>query len=79
MSMSNRFEVETIARQRQAELERNLRHSTRLELSSEPSVRPAQPRVNVGPVAILVGRAAVSTALAYGASVVMAMAFVMAR
>jgi hypothetical protein len=67
MNASNRFEIETLARQHQAELEHRLRTSTQLRSPQPAPVRTsAEARVRIA--AIMAGAGVMSLLIAFGLS-----------
>jgi hypothetical protein len=78
MNVSNRFEIETLARQQQAEIQRRLRGRAHLA-ELEPSAPPRHRRPRIGVALIVAATTIVSAALALGMSTMMVWGFAMLR
>ncbi len=78
MSMSNRFEVESLARKRQAELEQSLRRSAQLA-EGQPRPDRSVERARFRASLIMTATAAVSLLVALGLSSAMAFAIAVVR
>jgi hypothetical protein len=78
MNASNRFAIETLAREQQAEIQRNLqRRMHHLEL--ETTEQPARPRPGLRVTLIVAATTIVSTAVALGMSLAMSFGFAILR
>src|SRR5512146_3133786 len=74
MNASNRFAIETLARQQQTEIERNLRKRMHhIELDASDSARGGRPNLRVG--LLVAATTIVSTAVAFGMSLAMGFGF----
>ena len=73
MNMSNRFEIETVARQRQAEIEHQLRRVA-LPRDQRPAPALASMKPNVRKAMIMAGAGSLSTLIAFSVSNLMVLA-----
>ena len=78
MNASNRFEIETLARHQQADIERNLHRAGRFG-DARSSLGGLREGPNLRAALILAGTAAVSTALALGMTQLLVIGFAVLR
>jgi len=78
MNSSNRFAIETMAREHQAEVERRLRRSAPLG-DPRPALEPVSARTNFRVAVIVAATTALSVLLALSVSFAMVFAFAIVR